>query len=156
VKFRSLGRFSFARLLTLANVVFWVVFAVFFVVKAFPYQPHKPVFEERSPEFIYFGRALSILENEQVSPLMKTTLLVQKPSFYAARPFFWYFNSRGITADRQYRGVSVGGYYLLLVCLLSFLQWYLAGFLIDFLRRRLSTGPNHTSGNPGDAYDARK
>jgi len=153
VKFRSLGHFSFARLLTLANVVFWVVFAVFFAVKTYPYQPHKPVFEERSPEFIYFGRALSILENEQVSPLMKTTLVVQKPSFYAARPLFWYFNSRGITVDRQYRGVSVGGYYLLLVCLLSFLQWYLVGFFIDYLRRRLTGKPGHPIGSD-HAYDA--
>ena len=110
----SLDHLNFVRLFTLANVVFWTVFVVLFVIKSYPYRPHEPLFEERSPEFIYFGRALSVLENEQVSPLMKTTLAVQKPCFYAARPFFWYFNDHGITVDRLYAGVSVGGYYLLI------------------------------------------
>jgi hypothetical protein len=38
-----------------------------------------------------------------------------------------------------YGGIDVGGYYLILVCLLSFAQWYLIGLLLDCLRRRLNT-----------------
>ncbi len=54
-------------------------------------------------------------------------------SFYAAKPFFGYFNSRNVTGDHLYAGISVEAYYLLLVCLLSFGQWYLTGWLIDHL-----------------------
>jgi hypothetical protein len=152
MKFQSLAHLRVARLLLLLNLAFWLIFAILFLVKSSPYKPHKPVFEERSPEFIYFGRALSVLENEQISPLMKTTLAVQKPSFYAARPFFWYFNSRGITVDQQYRGISVGGYYLLLVCLVSFLQWFLVGWVLQKLSHKWSShpaaAPNQTPSTP--------
>jgi hypothetical protein len=152
MKLRSLVHFSFASLLIGANSIFWIVFGVLFIAESYPYKPHKPVFEERSPEFIYFGRALPILEYEQVRPLMKTTLAAQKVSFYVARPFFWYFNSRGITADQQYWGISVGGYHLLLVCLLSFVQWYLVGWAGQKLwhkwSSRSTTGPSHVPSTP--------
>jgi hypothetical protein len=57
------------------------------------------------------------------------------------RPFFWYFNHRGISVDQQYWGTSIGGYYLLLVCLLSFLQWGFVGFSIDCVRQWFSRKP---------------
>ena len=136
------SRLRFTRLLIIANAVFWLAFGTLFVAKSYPYKPHKLVFEEVTPSYIFFGRALRQIDTGTgvgLPPLLiKLTYAIQKPSVLAARPFFWYFNSRGITVDRQYRGVSVGGYYLLLVCLLSFLQWYLVGFFIDYLTRRLT------------------
>jgi hypothetical protein len=125
----------------LANVVFWLFCGIFFVVKSKPYSPHKPIFEERAPDVIYFGRAFSYLENEKPILLVRTAQFVQSPSFYAASPLNWFFSGRGITVDREYWGISVGGYYLILVCLLSFLQWYLVGLLIDFIQKRRGGNP---------------
>lgn len=129
-----LGSRPFSRLLLLANAVLWLAFAVNFIVKSYPYQPHPKVFEEVSPPYIFWGHAFP--PDQFMAPLMRATRLIQAPSFYAARPFYWYFDKRGIVADRLYAGVCLGGYYLLLVCLLSFAQWYLTGLVIDFVRRR--------------------
>ncbi len=63
-----------------------------------------------------------------------------RPSVVAAKPFYWYFNSRGIVVARLFLGVSVGGYYLLVVSFISFLQWLLIGFLADTAYHRLN-GP---------------
>jgi hypothetical protein len=134
MKSKSFPHFSFARSLLLGNACLWLILRVFFVLKSYPYIPHKPIFEERSPELIYFGRALSYLENEKMIPLIRTIRLVQLPSFYAASPFNLLFSRRGMAVDQLYWGISVGGYYLLLVCLLSFVQWYLVGVLIDYIR----------------------
>jgi hypothetical protein len=67
---------------------------------------------------------------------MKVTSAIQKVSFVVAKPYYWYFHSHEITVDRLYGHVSVGGYYLVVVCILSFVQWYLLGFLLDHLRGR--------------------
>jgi hypothetical protein len=139
-----------------------VVFAVLFVAGSYPYKPHRLVFEEATPSYIFFGRALREIDSgtgvSLPPPLIKLTYAIQEPSVLAAKPFYWPFDSRGITVDRHYWGVSLGGYYLLLVCLVSFLQWYLVGLLADKFRRRLGAAPgrDRTSGDPGHAYDARR
>lgn len=147
-----LGSHPFARLLLLANVVFWIAFATNFLVNSRAYRPHPPIFEEESPLYTYYGRALPA--QQYMTPLMRTTRLLQWPSFLAARPFFWYFDNHGIDGERLYGRISVTGYYLLIVCLLSFLQWYLVGLLIDYIRRHLNPGPTPRSANSGQAYDA--
>jgi len=152
MKSTLLGTHPFARLLMLANGVFWLVFTINFVVRSYPYEQHLKVFEEESPPYIFWSRAFPF--EQYMSPLMRATRFAQWPSFYAATPFNLYFSHRETVVDHLYWGVSIGGYYLLLVCLLSFLQWYVVGLLIDHARRRLNAGPTPTSDNPGHAYDA--
>jgi hypothetical protein len=143
---------SLRQLLVLANGVFWLVFACLFVAGSYPYKPHKLAFEEASPSYIFFGRALREVDSgtgTSLPPrLIKLTYAIQRPSAFAARPFYWFFDGHGLTVDRQYWRVSIGGYYLLLVCLLSFVQWYLAGLLAEYVGRRFGTRPNRnpTSG----------
>lgn len=129
-----LGSPPLARLLLLANALLWLTFAVYFFAQSHPWKPHQKVFEEVSPPYIFWGRAFPV--DQYMSSFMRATRLIQAPSFYAATPFFWYFNNRGILVDDLCAGVSIGGYYLVVVCLLSFAQWYLAGRLIDRLWRR--------------------
>jgi hypothetical protein len=149
------SRLSLARLAVLANAIYWMVFAILFVVGSYPYRTHRPAFEEVTPDYIFFGRALRMLDTSTGIGLppafLKVTYAIQSPSAYAARPFFWYFNHYGITVDHQYWGTSLGGYYLVLVCLLSFLQWYVVGFLVDYLRTRfsVSSGVSGESGESG-------
>jgi len=145
------GPHPFARLLLLANAVFWVAFAIYFQSNSRPYKPHTPMFEEQSPLYTYYGRALPA--EQYMTPLMRTTRFIQWPSFFVARPFFWYFDRHGIDGERVYGGISITGYYLLIVCALTFLQWYLVGLLADYLRNRMSV-KGRASPNPGHAYDA--
>jgi hypothetical protein len=129
----------FTTLLIFANCLFWLIFAIDFRSRTYPYKPHPPVFEEQAPPYIFWGRAFPTFE--YLNSVMRTAHLVQWPSFYAAIPLNFYFSRRGIVVDHQYGGISVGGYYLVAVCLLSFLQWYLIGLFIDWIRHRLTHTP---------------
>lgn len=155
MKTRPFARLNFAKLLPLANVAFWMIFGVLFAAASYPYRPHRLAFEEITPSYIFFGRALPEIDSGTgvglPPPLMNVTRIIQRPSFITAAPYFWYFNSHGITVDRLYWGISVGAYYLIIVCLLSFLQWYLIGLFVDFITRRLSL--SRARGGPGNAYD---
>jgi len=132
------SRPTIARVMTVANSFFWLVFAVLFLLQSNPYKPHKLSFEEATPSYIFFGRALREVDSgtggSLPPPLMKVTSAIQKPSFVAAEPYYWYFNRHEITVDRLYWHVSVGGYYLVVVSILSFIQWYLLAVLLDHLR----------------------
>jgi hypothetical protein len=121
----------------MANAIFWLTFGIIFIATSSPYKPHEKLFEETGPEYIYFGRAQSALKNEQPTSLYLTVHWVQWPSFYAAKPFVRYCNKKGLVVDDLFLGISVGGHLLLIVCVISFLQWYLIGFFIDLLRRRI-------------------
>ena len=143
--FPVMSHLSFSKLLILANALFWILFAIFFVATTYPHRPHRQKFEEVVPEYIFFGRALPQLDTGTgvgLPPsLINFAFAIQRPSVLAARPFYQPFNSRGITVDRVYAGISVGGYYLLLVCLLSFMQWYVVGALLDIARKRFARKP---------------
>ena len=131
----------FAKGFVLANAAFWVVFFLSFLAKSYPYEPHRPVFEEMLPSFVYFGRALPVHE-ELTGGVMRIARLVQKPSFVVSRPFFVPFNRSGIVVSTLTYGISLGGYYLLLVCGISFLQWSIAGILVDFIKWRVTGSPS--------------
>lgn len=145
-------RLRFRNVLILANGIFWLVFAINFAAKSYAYHPHVKAFEEPSPPYIIFGRAFPF--KDYMTPLMRTTRLLQWPSFIAAaRPYFWYFNSHGIYGETLYHGISISGYYLIIVCVLSFLQWYAVGGLVDYVRKRLNLRPTRTPDNGGRTYD---
>lgn len=156
MKFRMISGLSVAALAVLGNALFWLVFSILFAVGSYPYQPHRPRFEEISAAYIFFGRTLKLLDTGTrvgLSPLfLRVTYFVQWPSAYSARPFFWYFNRHNISVDQQYFGISVGGYFLLLVCLLSFLQWYLMGRTVqklwDSWHERSPATVNHAPSAP--------
>ena len=125
------GSLRVTAVLMSSNLILWVVWAINFVVKSQPYTPHVKVFEEYSPPYIFWGRAFPF--TEYGSPVMQATKILQWPSFHAAIPLSYFFSQRGDFIDKLYWRVSVGGYYLLLVFLLSFIQWYFVGWVIQKL-----------------------
>lgn len=151
MKFGRIGSRPFTKVLVLANAVFWFVFIVYFAARSYAYQPHQLMFEEVVPSYIFWGRAFPV--EKYMSPFLRATRLIQAPSFYAGRPLFWYFDNRGVFVNDLYAGVSVGGYYLIVVCLLSFAQWYLTGLLMDYFRRRFSISHTPASSDPGHTYN---
>jgi hypothetical protein len=52
------SRPTFAKFLIVTNGSYWIIFALLFAVRSYPYEPHRPVFEEVTPTHIFFGRAL--------------------------------------------------------------------------------------------------
>jgi hypothetical protein len=147
VKSGRILHLRFTKLLILANGVFWLVFVINFLANSRAYKPHPITFEERSPLFVYYGRALPA--EQYMSPLMRTTRTLQWPSLFSARPYFWYFDRHGIYGEQLYGGISVTGYYVLIVCALSFLQWYVVGWLIDWVRNRTNVGPTRAPNDRG-------
>ncbi len=128
-------RAGLPRLLMLINGVFWLFFGANFVMVSQPYQPHAKHFEEESPPYIFWGHALPF--EQFTAPFVRVAHLVEMPSFYAAVPFNFYCSHESIVVDDLYLGVSEGGYYLILVFLISFLQWYVVVLLMQFVIRHL-------------------
>ena len=132
-KVRSLRRLP--TLLVLANGIVWLLFIVKYALVSQPYRPHVKHFEEQSPSYIFWGHAFPF--EQFTSPIVRIAHLVNMPSFYAAAPLNFFCSSRGIVVDDLYFGISEGGYYLILVSLFSFLQWYLIGLLLHAVIERL-------------------
>jgi hypothetical protein len=91
---RFLTRHGFAKLLVLANALFWLVFAVSFILESDPYERHTKLFEEPSSPYIIWSRSFPF--ESYMTPLMRTTRLMQWPSFFAAAPLNFYVSRRGI------------------------------------------------------------
>jgi len=134
-------RFSFAKILLAANFFFWLLFAINFALSSEPFELHEKQWEEHSPAYVFWGHAFYV--KQYANFVMRTTKLAQKPSFYAGVPFNLIFSRRGIAVDKLYRGISVGGYYLIVVSLISFLQWYVVGLILD--RFRLTVQKRNTT-----------
>lgn len=149
MKLNLTAAWQLPRLFMLANAILWLIFSTNFALKSYTYRHHTKIFEEESSPYILWSRAFPF--DEYMSPLMRATRVVQWPSFYAATPVNLYFSHRGIVVDQLYWGISVGGYYLICVCLLSFLQWYLVGLLLAYLRARLRSEPNRATTDAGKA-----
>ena len=126
------------------NGILWLVWIANFLILSKPYAPHNKVFDEHSPPYIFWGRAFPL--EAYASTVMQTVKFLEHPSFFLAIPVNYFFSSRGKLVDDLFWGVSAGGYYLITVFVLSFLQWYLIGILVDYARRRLSLnwGATHT------------
>jgi hypothetical protein len=135
-------------ILAAGNCVLWIAWIGNFLVLSRPYTPHQKTFEEDSPSYIFWGRAFPPPAN--TSPIIRTVRLVEFPSFFIAIPVNYFFSSRGIVVDHLYGGISAGGYYLIAVFLLSFVQWYAIGWLLDWARKgrvRLGGTDGQTTGN---------
>jgi hypothetical protein len=80
------------RALPALNCGFWVTFGVLFVAQSYPYESHPLAFEEITPSYIFFGRALREIDSGTGVALpptiVKVTYVVQKPSVVAATPFY--------------------------------------------------------------------
>lgn len=85
MKSRLLSPLRFAKLFTVANALFWLIFCAFFILKSYPYKPHKPVSEERSPELIYFGRF-------KMGPLQEGKGQTPGVTLHNVKDHKWHFN----------------------------------------------------------------
>lgn len=145
---------KYLRLLLLANLCLWIYFGVAFAHASQPYDPrpwgHVPV-----DLYTFWGHSIGLTKSSLEYPFMEVIFWVQFPSFLLAtliqRVFFG-----NVSADRFFLGISIGGYKLLAVLLLSFAQWYFIGWAIPDSE---AEGASHTQlgtrqsrSKPGTSY----
>lgn len=120
----------------LANTLFWVYFWTAFALSSEPHEPrpwgHFPV-----DEHTFWGHSIGLTKSTQLYPFMRWARRVQFPSFVAVivieNLFF-----REIGAGTTLLGISFQGWRLLVVMLVSFLQWYLVARILRHLCARSS------------------
>jgi hypothetical protein len=118
---------KFAKIALIANLCFWLCFWVAFFLAAQPYDPrpwgHVPV-----DPYSFGGHAIGLTRSSLTYPFMQAAFWIEFPSFLIAtlgqRTFF-----SSVSGDQVFAGISIGGYKLLVVMVLSFVQWYLIGWL---------------------------
>jgi hypothetical protein len=133
----------------LANLLFWVYFWVDFGLRAERYVPHPPAFEEILPFLVVAGLAIPTVEPIQYEwnwRALRLAVMIHLPAFSATQPLIWIGNWLELRHeeepgelgfwDKTFLGTSMGGYRLILVMLLSFLQWYLIAILLAWFVTR--------------------
>jgi hypothetical protein len=132
------------KLLLVANLCLWIYFAAAFAHAAQPYDSrpwgHPPV-EPYSFGGYVVGSTVSIYSYA----FMKITYWAELPSFVFVSAVMRLVFGR-LASDRIFAGISLPGYKLLAVLIVSFLQWYLIGRIVEKVwRDRLSLpGPSST------------
>ena len=131
----------------LYNVGFWVYFWSDFAIQALPYREHRPVFEEILPLYVVFNRAVPF-PDDYYRFSVQLAHWVQAPCFWLMVPITKLLNWMGPTSgptlwDRTFFGTSPGGYQLIGVTFLSFLQWLAVATLGLWLYGKFRVGIRH-------------
>jgi len=133
---------SLARRFVLSDFILWLIFALTFASESDSYMPHRPYFEEVFPTYFFFGRALREIDSGTGVGLRPTlitlTFAIQSRASSCRDPFVRLLVGAALRSTSNIGEFPSGGYYLLLVCVLSFLQWYIVGFLLGYLTRPVS------------------
>jgi len=125
---------KFAKVLLIANTCLWVYFWVSFARVSQPYDPspwgHPPV-----EPYSFGGHAVGLTISILSYSFMKVTYWAEIPSFAFVSVLMRILFGR-LPSDRLVSDVSVAGYELLAVMMVSFFQWYLVGWAIQKLWHR--------------------
>jgi hypothetical protein len=141
---KSVRMGSLAKAILIANACFWLYFWVAFAHSSQPYDPrpwgHGPV-----DLYSFWGYAIGLTRSSFLYPFMQIAYWVQFPSFLVATLIQNTVFAR-VSADQFLAGISVGGYKLLAIMVLSFFQWYLVACVVQNLWRRWFRDPTAVSG----------
>ena len=141
---------KFVKVLLIANLCLWIYFWAGFVSASQPYDSrpwgHPPV-----EPYSFGGHAVGLTISIFSYTFMKVTYWAGIPSFAFVSVLMRIFLGR-LPSDRFVAGVSVAGYKLLAVMIVSFFQWYLVGWAIQKLWYRRSSqataAPDQASPTP--------
>lgn len=117
-----------------ANLFFWVYFAVSFARVAYPYQ-HDPWGHPSGSGYTFFGRSIGIVESPFTHSFYRVAFWVQFPSILLARLAEQLLFGHSVE-DRFFEGISEGGWRLVVAVLLSFFQWHFIGWVLQKLWHR--------------------
>jgi hypothetical protein len=127
------------KVLLVANLCFWIYFWIAFAQASYPFRPD-PLGHPAGTGYTFWGHSIAVAESGLVHPFFRIMFYAEFPSFalptLAVRVFSPHQLINGFFA-----GISGGGWLLLAVMLLSFLQWYSVGWVGHKLWQRWSKNP---------------
>jgi hypothetical protein len=132
VRFRGDGRFL--KVLLVSNLCLWVYFWVAFIQASYPFR-HEPLGHAAGTGYTFWGHSIALVESALVYPFFRVVFYVEFPSFALATLAARVLSPR-LVLYGFFAGISKGGWLLLAVMLLSFLQWYLISWAVQRVWRR--------------------
>jgi len=121
---RRIGKF--VTMLLIANLCFWIYFAISFAQASYPFK-RNPWGHPAGAGYTFLGHSIGVVESPFAHPFYQAMVWVEFPSFALARlgqnVLFPHFE------DHFFAGISDGGWRVIAVAVLSFLQWYLVGWV---------------------------
>lgn len=137
VESESMGKL--VKVLLIVNACLWIYFWFSFARASQPYDPrpwgHFPIDVSS-----FWGHAIGLTRSSLTYPFMRIIFWTEFPSFLFVTLVQHAFFAK-LSADRFLAGISVGGYKLLAIMLVSFVQWYLVGWVGQKLWHRWSSHP---------------
>ena len=147
----SRKRINVESLLLVMNAIFWLYFFCYFVVEAKREDPQLCM-DHCHPAYAFWGHGIGYIMYPLSFTFMKTMIVVEYPSFALATYFEnlitpvssqviligsrssypWEWFPLNLSGGRVFLGISLDGYKLLLVVLLSFLQWWFVAKVMRF------------------------
>jgi hypothetical protein len=128
---------NLTKILLVANLFFWIYFAIAFSNASYRFTRdvwnYDPIAAPAG--FTFFGHSIGIRESAFQHGFFRTMFCVEFPSFAVARLGQNLFFPH-VAGNAFFAGISEGGWRLLVVALLSFVQWYFIGRLAQKLRHR--------------------
>ena len=117
---------KFVKTLLIANLFLWVYFWIAFAHASYQYR-RDPWGHPAGAGYTFAGHSIGIMESSFTHPFFNLAFWVELPSFALARVGQNLLFPQ-VTGDRFFAGISEGGWRLLMILVLSFVQWYLVGW----------------------------
>src|SRR5271168_4153585 len=122
------------KVLLVVNLCLWVYFWIAFAQASYPFRPD-PLGHPAGTGYTFWGHSIAVVESGFVYPFFKVMVYGEFPSFALATLVVRMFSPHQLI-NGFFAGISGGGWLLLAVMMLSFLQWYLIGWLGQKLWQR--------------------
>lgn len=130
---------KFVKVLLIANLCLWVYFWTAFAHASYPFHPD-PLGHPAGTGYTFWGHSIAVVESGLVYPFFRIVFYVEFPSFAIATLVAQAFSPH-LLLFGFFAGISKGGWFLLAVMAVSFLQWYFVGWVAQKLWRRWSNRP---------------
>lgn len=130
---------KFVKVLLIANLCLWVYFWTAFAHASYPFRAD-PLGHPAGTGYTFWGHSIAVVESGLVYPFFRVIFYVEFPSFALATLVAQAFSPH-LLLYGFFAGISKGGWLLLAVMTLSFLQWYFVGWVAHTLWHTWSNRP---------------
>lgn len=138
-----------AKVLLVLNLCLWIYFWVSFAHASHSYDANR-LGHPTGTGYTIWKHSIGLNESGLVYPFFRITFYVEFPSLVLAVLAARAFDPRQISPS-FFLGISEGGWILILAMSLSFLQWYVVGWVLEKIWRRCV---NHPTAAPNQAAAA--
>lgn len=115
------------KVLVIANLCLWIYFWTAFAFASYPFRPD-PLGHPAGTGYTFWGHSIAVVESGLVYPFFRVVFYAEFPSFALATLIAQLFSPH-LLLNGFFVGISGAGWLLLAVMALSFLQWYLIGWV---------------------------